>query len=286
MSLKRNLHFNSHMGRMGNQMFQYACAKNLAIEHGFTTSMSHLDKLEYFKLTPMERIINKIKSTLFFRLAKPLFGMKVMNTDLKCMERLYLDDLHQIQEPTMIWGFFQSLKYFHNSQETIKKHFEIKPEYYSAFELFLKENNLQKGKYLVIHLRLTDYKGFTVPCLKGDDFTLPLSYYKNAMQSLKSLVNVDLPFVFVSDDPDSIDGSFPDLDSKIISRGDVITDFLVLQNSAHMIISNSTFAWWSAYLNPNPGAQIFCPKYFLGFKEDKETPIDIYPSEWNKVSVF
>lgn len=285
MSLKKNIHFNSHMGRMGNQMFQYACAKNLSYEHGYTTSMSHLDKLEYFKLGPMERVINKIKSTLFFRLAKPMFGMKVLNTDLKCMERLYLDDLKQIQEPTMVWGFFQSLKYFKHSQERVKKIFEIKPEYYTAFEKFLNENNLQKGKYLVIHLRLTDYKGFTVPCLKGDDFTLPLSYYHNAMKELRASVPNDMPMVFVSDDPDSIESSFPDLPSKIVSRGDVITDFLVLQNGAHMIISNSTFAWWSAFLNPHAGAKIFCPKYFLGFKEDKETPVDIYPEEWHKVRV-
>lgn len=286
MSIKKNIHINSHMGRMGNQMFQYACAKNLDHQFGFTTSMSHLDKLDYFELAPNERFWNKIKSTLFFRLSKKLFGMQIINTELKCMERLYINDLQSIKNPTMVWGFFQSLKYFKFSQEKIKQYFKIKKEFYTGFEKFLADNNLQKGQYLVIHLRLTDYKGFTVPCLQGDDFTLPVSYYHNALAQINSDIKEKMPIVFVSDDPDSIEGTFPELKDKIISRGDVITDFLILQNGANMVMSNSTFAWWAAFLNPNRQAKIYCPKYFLGFKEDKETPIDIYPEWWNKISVY
>lgn len=272
------------MGRMGNQMFQYACAKNLAYQYGFTTSLSHLDKLEYFKLGFGERLWNKIKGTLFFRVAKPCYGMDLLNTELKCMERLYLDDLKQLQKPTFIWGFFQSLEYFEFSQERIKKIFEIKEKYKAAYRNFLKENQLQAGQYLVVHLRLTDYKGFTVPCLKGDDFTLPLDYYKKALALYQEQIGEALPIVFVSDDPDSIEGIFPDIEHKIISRGDAVTDFLVLQNSAHTIMSNSTFAWWASFLNPHQHVTIFCPKYFLGFKEDKETPISIYPKHWVQVT--
>lgn len=283
MSIKKNIHINSHMGRMGNQMFQYACAKNLDFEHGFTTSMSHLDKLEYFKLAPNERLINKIKSTLFFRLSKPIFGMKILNTELKCMERSYYNDLIQIKTPTMVWGFFQSLEYFNFSKEKIKKFFEIKSQYTNAYEQFLRDNNLKRGTYIAIHVRLTDYKGFTVPSLKGDDFTLPVSYYKNAIAALQAQVKEDLPVVFVSDDPDSVEEIFSDIKNKIVARGDIITDFMTIQNAAHAIIANSTFSWWAAFLNPNSEACIFCPQYFLGFKEDKEIPVNIYPKNWTQV---
>ena len=273
------------MGRMGNQMFQYACAKNMDFQFEYSTSMSHLDKLEFFKLYPFERIINKLKSFLFFRLAKPIWGMDILNTELKCLEKSYLDSLKQIQKPTMVWGFFQSPLYFHFSEKSIKKAFAVKRQYTKGFNDFIQKNQLLKGNYLVVHLRRTDYKGFTVPALQGDDFTLPISYYKNAMQQIKEDVIAKMPIVFVSDDPDSIESLFPEFESKIISRGDAITDFLILQHAGHMIISNSTFAWWAAYLNDNSTTNIFCPKYFLGFKENKEIPIDIYPKDWIQVSV-
>lgn len=285
MNLKRQIHFNSHMGRMGNQMFQYACAKNFAYAHGYTTSLSHLDKLEYFELSLGERFLNKIKSTLFFRLAKPLFGMNIINTELKCMERMYLQDLQQIEKPTMVWGFFQSPEYFSTISDKIKSDFRVKKRYTVDYEKFLLDNGLRKGGYIAIHLRLTDYKGFTVPCLQGDDFTLPVSYYHRAIAQLKSKLGSNLPFVFVSDDPDSVAEIFKDLEDKIISRGSAITDFLVLQNSAHLIMSNSTYAWWAAFLNPKKEANIFCPKYFLGFKEGVEVPIRIYPSNWQQIDV-
>ena len=68
MNLNKQLHFNSHMGRMGNQMFQYACAKNMELTEGFTCSLDDLSKLEYFKLAPGESWKNKLKAKFFFRL--------------------------------------------------------------------------------------------------------------------------------------------------------------------------------------------------------------------------
>lgn len=284
MSIKKNLHFNSHMGRMGNQMFQYACAKELADHYGFTTSMSHLDRIDHFELGPSERLINRIKSFLFFRLSKPLFGMKILNTEMDCLKRLYIDDLQQVASPTMVWGFFQSPLYFTRSEAKIRKAFRVRQQFRTEFESFKKEHQLQDGGYFAIHLRRTDYKGFTVPGLEGNDFTLPMSYYHNAMAQMSKELG-SMPVVFVSDDPECIDEFFPGMNNKIISRNDMVTDFLILRHAAKVIISNSTFAWWAAFLNDHKDVEVVCPKYFLGFKEQKEIPVNIYPENWKQVSI-
>ena len=51
----------------------------------------------------------------------------------------------------------------------------------------------------------------------------------------------------------------------------------------HNIISNSTFSWWSAWLNNNPNKIVVSPKSW--FKPDFEKQIsyiqdDFIPKEW------
>jgi hypothetical protein len=51
------------------------------------------------------------------------------------------------------------------------------------------------------------------------------------------------------------------------------------------ILSNSTFSWWGAWLNDKKDKIVHAPRYFLGWKTQKEFPENIYPSTWNLISV-
>ena len=61
-------------------------------------------------------------------------------------------------------------------------------------------------------------------------------------------------------------------------------DFQLLLHADKLIISNSSFAWWGAYLNKNK-TEVFVPQYWLGFKVDKEIPADIIPARFISVPV-
>lgn len=284
MQIKKQLHISSNMGRMGNQMFQYACAKAIQDEQGFHCSLSHLDKIKYFQLDKGEIYVNKVKAFLFFRLWKKIWGNDILNTNLDCIQQLYQDQLISIVKPTTVWGFFQSPVYFDSIKDKVKKYFTVKEEYKKDYNSFLQKNNLEAGRYIALHIRRTDYKGFVVPGLQGDDFTLPSSYFHQALAKINNHQN--WPVVFVSDDPNAIDELFPESKQKMISRNNEITDFLILQNAGKLIISNSTYSWWAAYLNDYSAENVYCPKYFLGFKEQKEIPVKIYPAHWNQVAVM
>ena len=57
-------------------------------------------------------------------------------------------------------------------------------------------------------------------------------------------------------------------------------EFYTLTLCKHNIISNSTFGWWSAYLNQNPHKIVLCPTPWA-----KDNQPDIYPKNWIQISL-
>jgi len=75
------------------------------------------------------------------------------------------------------------------------------------------------------------------------------------------------------------------VENALFANNDMITDFQIIMNADACIISNSSFAWWAAYLNSKKDKKIYCPEHWLGFKIKREYPENIIPGEWIKVNV-
>lgn len=56
---------------------------------------------------------------------------------------------------------------------------------------------------------------------------------------------------------------------------DVLTQLFIQTKCRHNIISNSSFSWWGAYLNPNPGKRTVFPSLWFGFGIGRH-PADLY----------
>ena len=64
---------------------------------------------------------------------------------------------------------------------------------------------------------------------------------------------------------------------------DSVEQFFAMSHCEHNIISNSSFGWWSAYLNKNPEKMVFVPgKWFKKQGSNFDTR-DIYPNKWTIV---
>jgi len=48
------------------------------------------------------------------------------------------------------------------------------------------------------------------------------------------------------------------------------------------IIANSTFSWWSAWINKNKSKKVLYPQQWFS-KENNIDPRDLFPAEWSKV---
>jgi hypothetical protein len=60
---------------------------------------------------------------------------------------------------------------------------------------------------------------------------------------------------------------------NFVSAGEISTleDFFLMTLCSHMIISNSTFSWWAAYLIRNEGKIVIGPKFHPKFFDHYET---------------
>ncbi len=178
-------------------------------------------------------------------------------------------------------GFFQNEQYFAHAAPLIKEAFQLQPQWIAAFEKI--KTNYDFDNSIVIHARLRDYITWGSNELGGIDVSLPASYYKNALSQLGATTNT--PVLLISDDESSASERLSFLKNVVVFRHGPELSFQAMQAAKRLIISNSTFAWWAAWLNPHQ-PQVIAPQHWLGFKIGKEYPHGILPASFSPVPVF
>jgi hypothetical protein len=93
---------------------------------------------------------------------------------------------------------------------------------------------------------------------------LPVSYYEKSLEKIE-----DYKIIFVGDNISFAKEHFSHIPNSTFEQNDAIVDFQIILNADIAIIANSSFAWWAAWLNPNPNKKIIAPKYWVGFKGAK-----------------
>lgn len=119
-----------------------------------------------------------------------------------------------------------------------------------------------------IHVRRTDYLD-----PNRIQYSLPISYYEKAMGMFPRGTN----FVVCSDDPVWCENQRLFEDCEISYKNEIEDMNLLASCNQGLIISNSTFSWWSAFLNPHE-CKIIAPE-----KWDKEGKMFSMPEEWIKI---
>jgi hypothetical protein len=265
-------------GRLGNQLFQYAFVYAQAKKRNkkFFFSLEHFPsyRIHYFNLRygRVEVLVNRIYSALF-RVFYRSSELQIQYGD-ESTEAV----LQQAQDFRLFRGYFQSERFFSEASDEIKSAFTIRKKYVRRFEEKYGEL-FRNNKVAVIHVRRTDYIQFGNQDL-GVDLTLPHQYYQNFFSS------IDLePYkiVVISDDLDEAKKVLCNHDDIRYEANDEIIDFQLLMNADLLCISNSSFAWWAAYLNKKQDKIVFSPKYWLGFKVKRDFPVDIHLEEWKQI---
>lgn len=242
-----------NLGRLGNQMFQYAALVGISRSIGTDYSIPCYDDIilyEYFnipnKYSEHQNVNIFYENT--FEFDEYLFNNCDPNTDL--------------------FGFFQSEKYFKHIKDEIKKHFTFKNDLEQICKSFMLEN-FPNEDVISLHIRRGDY-------LTDTNFhCLSLNYYLNA---LKLLPNFSV--IIFSDDIEwcKVQKEF-ESDRFILSEThDTGMDMCLMGMCRYHIISNSSFSWWGSWLS-NSKQTIAPKKWFSGEFEFWNTK-DLYLPQW------
>ena len=264
------------MGGIGNQLFQYAFAKKLALE---TDAMLLLDTGIYALDIPG---ITKRHLELFqFPVHAEILTeerLKQLPAELFLLEEtcdfIYEEiNIHDIDFPLYIQGYWQSWKYLHPIAQILRSELCFQAERLSE-QVITFGRMLSKTSSVGIHIRRTDYAKY--PQLG----ILPVSYYRCAVRFFNQ-TGADFTFYVFSDDPDWVEADLNLQSSFQVVRGHSgFEDLYLMSQCRNNIIANSTFGWWAAWLNPNPDKMIVAPQFWKLGEGLEVSKTDLIPPEW------
>lgn len=151
--------------------------------------------------------------------------------------------------------------------------------YWQDPDLFSKYNSQLSG-VLAPMFKVSEKYGTTLSSLndkmvalhvrRGDFLTnrafgaCTIDYYISAMQTMKEKIG-DVTFVVFTNNRKWVEQNFPKtirytIYSNPLNENTDLEEMFLMSKFNSVIISNSTFSWWSAFLNSVPGKHVICPK--------------------------
>jgi len=179
-------------------------------------------------------------------------------------ELRYSYDPIPYQPSLRLSGFFQSEIYF-------KDHKGLVRELFTPFGVPKRD---QYAKIASLHIRRGDYL-----LLPDKHPILPMSYYDEAVEYLRSNYDVKKFLVFSDDLPWCRDRFMRD-PFEVIPDTPPVKQLALTIACEHHIMANSTFSWWGAWLDPNPDKIVIAPKIWFGPGYAHYDTKDLLPPEW------
>ena len=254
------------MGGLGNQLFQYALGRQLAVKNNIELELDltwyENNEARNFNLDKFNTTILKAKLSNIpykVRVNEPkkyrLFISKIFGSRLKFRQEERFNFNQKVlnyTDKTYLWGYWQSEKYFVEIKEVIKKEFQFKEKIKP--ELDVTALSMRRYDSVCLHIRRGDY----VNNLYHN--TLTLDYYQEALNIVTKDLNNPKVFVFSDDIPWCIENLNIDFPHEFISGNEDWEDLKLMTLCKHNIIANSSFSWWGAYLGIDKEKKIIAPK--------------------------
>ena len=273
-----------NLGRLGNQMFEYATLRGIAAAHGYDWMIPPYDtqNIENYSLHYCFKM-EDVDDTHLGLLQAGYVQERFFHYDQDLAERC--------PDDVSLHGFFQSEKYFKNVEDIIRREYTFHDEHLEPCKEIMEEFKDQEP--IMLHVRrgdpnLTDPRGFKWSYTQCSSMHPPqtLDYYERALAEFDDNQPV---FVF-SDSVDWVkEQEFFSDDRFMISEPvdkyndgsfTPYSDLCLMSLCSHAIIANSSMSWWGAWLQANPNKKVIAPKNWFGpAYADKDTT-DLYCPDW------
>ena len=269
-------------GRLGNQMFQYAGLRGIAVNRGFDWLIpppnsygdSNYGLFDCFKMDTVQENNFGTLNAQSISTGEFHFISEFFNT---CSDNINLHD------------YFTSEKYFSNVSDIIRKDYTFKDEILDPCKEIIDEIE----NPIFLHVRRGDYlaKPEAHPAC-------PISYYEKAL----TYFDKDTSVLVFSDDIEWCRGQelfrddrfmlseytekYPQTCDTLQGRQQALIpyfDLCMMSLCSGGIIANSTMSWWGAWLIKNPTQPIIAPNPWFGLMYKHYNMDDLLPESWIEV---
>lgn len=285
-------------GGLGNQMFQYALGRSLALRHNTTLK---LDLTFLLDRTPRPGWVFRDYELGDFQIAAGvatrgdipfLFrrygaGLAANRLDARLrkflggtgVERNFAFDRTVLEagDGTYLCGYWQSHKYFAGIEDTLRLDFTPRQSLPDKILSFC--STLACNGSVCLHVRRTD---FVTNSAHG---AFSAEYYRTALNAMMSL----RPYSFICVFTDDVGWCrthlhFPCEMFFVEERFPGLKNAHYLAMMAHcraFVLSNSTFGWWAAWLSNAHDKMVVAPKRW--FADASINTDDLIPTDWVRV---
>lgn len=250
-------------GGIGNILFQIATTYSYSKQNGKKLTLSKENAFIVHK--NIEHYQNNIlKNIEFSNFIKP--------THQYNENGFHYQEILNYDSDLLLFGYFQSEKYFKNFEAEIR-------DLFISYEVMLSDNIknlLDNENTCSIHIRRGDYLNSP-----NHHPTQNMNYYMKAIKKMPK----DSVFLIFSDDINWCKENFPDMSEKFkfIEGLEDYEDLKIMSLCKNNIICNSTFSWWGAWLNKNNEKIVIAPSIWFGPAYSNYKTDDLYCDGWIKI---
>ena len=221
---------------LGNQLWCYVVTRSIAADRGYEFGILSPEEFKGVDFLTLDFGKSKESTLAHYdeqRTNHPLNGADI---------RIYDEKLMDVADNTEIDGIMQDEQYISHRKDEIREWLRIQPEQDCL--------DYASDDICIINFRGSGY-------VVEKELLLPPKYWKDAMDNMRA-INPHFKFIVITEDPATARTFFPDLEIHHFSIG---KDYAIVQNAHYLILSNSSFAWFPAWLSTRLKYCI-APKYW------------------------
>ncbi len=291
------------MGGLGNQMFQYAAGRALALRRG--TELK-LDLGFLLDRTPVQNFIFRDYDLEIFNTKAAIATKQEINnilgqgSDNSLLSKVNLLK-YKLNPPSIIIEPHPhySNVLIHAPKNVYMKGYWQSEQYFEDFEMQIRNDLTFKtplsGHAAILEAQIRNVNAVCINVRRGDFVDNPssrdhhgfvgLDYFNNAVKIIEEKFS-DPHFFIFSDDVEwcreNIVLAHPFRVVDHTYAGEKFQGYMQLMIACrHFIIPNSTFGWWAAWLSTDPQKTVIAPKQW--FVHNDRNTSDLIPSKWKRV---
>lgn len=285
-------------GGLGNQMFQYAAGRALALRLGLPLKLDISWFTDMAGFTPREYMLNAFPITA--TKAEPEEIESLAGRKRKFLAKLprrpkrrggyiaepsynYWPGFASLAAPAYLEGYWQQERYFADIADIIRRDFSF-PPFNSPEAEDLAAEIASSPQAVCVHIRRGDYAAN--PAAGRFHGLCSPAYYDKALQTLAAKLGSALKLFVFTDDPPWARENFKarGYPATVIDfpehQAEPWHDLSLMSLGPHHVLANSSFSWWGAWLaegKNQDGLTIAPERWFAAEERRKDTPV---PERW------